>query len=102
MVRESGKRSQAAVLVEEMRTELAKVAEGHSSLARAISEMRSDLGGRLESLEKMTTGGFQAVWQAINQNTEQVAGLNTRLDQTNQKLDRLVVRFDTHERAHQN
>ena len=93
MARESGKRSQAAVLVEEMRTELSKVAEGHDSLARAIYEMRSDFGSRLEFLEKSTMEGFGKVWQAVDQNTQKISEMSGQ-------LERLVQRFDSHERVH--
>ncbi len=102
------------VLLEQIRSEVHVVAEGHSLLAKELRETRTTLASRLDFLERATTEGFGKVWGEIRQLRETQQQTNTRLDQTNTRFDQtnarldytnaqlgqLVARFDTHDRAH--
>jgi hypothetical protein len=64
----------SAVLLEEVKSQVRQVAEGHGTLIRELQAVRTDLGGRLDFLEDASMKGFGKVWQAIVE-------LNTRVDQ---------------------
>ena len=85
---EEGARSpqQYEALVEQVRQELHIVAEGHATLNRKIDRVTKELRGDINRLNEKMDYGFTKVLTAIG-------GLTSR-------MDGLVTRFDTHERAH--
>lgn len=74
------------VLLEQIRSEVHSIAEGHSLLVNELQTTRQMLEKRLEFLEKATIEGFGKIWESQQRMTT--------------RLDELVTRFDVHERTH--
>ncbi len=82
MVRESRSANRSAVLLEEIRSEVRRVAEGHSTLVRGQHDLKAEMGQlnlRIRKVEKAVIQGFKDV----------------RIS-----LHGLTVRFDAHEHTH--
>ena len=80
-----------AALVEQVRSEVRAVAEGHSSLVRGQEELRgmiAALSTRVGFVEDAVTDGFKEVRGLL-------VGVNAR-------IDALVERFEAHGRTHPN
>ena len=86
MAGESRKKNRSAALLEDIRSEVRRVAEGHSGLARQLEEIRKEMASRSDFLEQEVPKVLQRVWKAINSNTD--------------RLEVLIGRFDSHERTH--
>lgn len=78
MVRSSGDDRRTAVLLEEIHSEVRKVAEGHDILARGINRLEIGFG----ELDRH----FKLFEQALTKN--------------NERLEQAVARLDAHERIH--
>ncbi len=74
------KKERYEVLLEDIKSQVQQVLEGHSTLRREIQGVREDIGGMRQEL--------RFVEKAVTE--------------TNQGLEKLVNRFDLHERAHAN
>ena len=85
MAGEPRRRNRSAVLLEEIQSEVHKVAEGHDTLARGISNLED----RFSGMEQR----FTLLEQALTRN-------NLRLERTSGQLGELLMRFDTHEQTH--
>ncbi len=82
MAQDSNSVRRSVVLLEEIRSEVRKVAEGHGVLVRGQEDIRvamEHLGARVEQLEHAVIDGFKSVQASTHS---------------------LTVRFDTHERTH--
>ena len=82
-------------LLEQVRSELKVVAEGHSGLERQIQQTGLRLEQRILGVEQRIGYVEQAVGEGFAKTRESFAGVNKR-------IDRLVERFDAHEQLHAN
>jgi hypothetical protein len=72
MVRKSGKRSHSAVLLEEIKSDVAKVAEGHGTLVRGQQEIRAEIAElrqRMGLFEKALIEGLRDIRTSIAEHT---------------------------------
>ena len=72
MVSKPGKRSRSAVLLEDIRSDVRKVAEGHSTLVGGLQAVRAEvveLRVRVGQLEKAVIEGFRDVRVSIAEHT---------------------------------
>lgn len=72
MVSEPRRRNRSAVLLEDIRSDVRKVAEGHSTLVRGQQELRAEIAelrARVEQLEKAVIDGFRDVRASIAEHT---------------------------------
>lgn len=68
MVSKPGKRNRSAVLLEDIRSEVQKVAEGHSTLVRSVKDVRAEvaqLNSRIGQLERAVIDGFKDVRASV-------------------------------------
>ena len=79
-------REQVGMLLEEVRDELKRVAEGHTLLDQKIEKEARRLEGRVQTLEQAVLTGFRDVRQDIHELRDQVV--------------RLEKRIEVHEQAH--
>lgn len=82
MARAPQRKTSSTALLEEIRSEVQKVAEGHTTLVRGQQRVNAELtqvGLRVGQVEDAVIQGFKDVRVSI---------------------DALVLRFDTHEKAH--
>ena len=87
MVRKSGQEGlegnrDPEVLLEKILSEVRVIAEGHQGLVERLQGMEARLVYRIDEFEKMTTGGFKALWEASGE--------------TNKRLDTLTERMQEH------
>ena len=85
MAGEPQRKNRSAVLLEDIQSEVHKIAEGHETLARGISSLEN----RFSGVEQR----FTLLEQALTRN-------NVRLERTSGQLGELLMRFDTHEQTH--
>ena len=72
MVSEPRRRNRSAVLLEDIRSDVRKVAEGHSTLVRGQQELRAEIAehsARVGQLERAVIGGFREVRATLAEHT---------------------------------
>jgi uncharacterized Zn finger protein len=72
MVSEPKRRNRSAVLLEDIRSDVRKVAEGHNTLVRGQEQLRGDIAelhARVGQLEQAVIDGFRDVRTSIAEHT---------------------------------
>ena len=81
------------VLLEEVRTELRRVAEGYATLDRKITS-------EVQRLETTFGRRFDSVEHALLDNSRAIRDLQQDVRTLQQDMRKLTERFEIHERAH--
>ena len=100
--RQSGQEGPASVgemmvLLEDIRSKVTVVAEGHSGLVRQIGGNREAierLERRVEKFEEPVIKGFKGLWEAVGSQTKSVNVLTGRFDTLAGRLDSVSERLD--------
>ena len=70
------------VLLEQVLTEVKKVAEGHETLERMISQVRQELTGQIGRLENQTSLGFREVFQRLDRVEQELGHIKQAVSET--------------------
>ena len=84
---------QLLVLVEDLGTEIRRVAEGHSTLQQQMDQLRQDLTVRIDSLENQMNLNFRDVFQRLDRVEQELAQVKQAVFETSKRVE-------IHEKAH--
>ena len=96
MVKGSGKEQPEDVLVEEVRREVQKIAEGHKTLNQQIDRVAGELREEIKQLDQKLDLYIRGLRKEI------VERMDVGFAENRSSIAALVLRFDAHEQAHLN
>jgi len=86
--------------VEDIRTEVRRIAEGHSTLERKIEQFRIEVNARINDLENRMNLGFREVFQRLDRLEQRMDRAEQELGHIKQAVLESAKRLETHEQAH--